>query len=1038
MRDLNIKSCISMLLMLALLLTGQAIHAQDSQANLSIIRGQVLDSYSNPVKGVYITISGQDSVYTVDEFGKFTLQVDENSVVTFNQPDYKPRIVKARKYMEAKRDLNVWLSPITFADPEVIDVLYGQSTREEYLGAASTVYTREIDKTLAQNLMYALPGTMSGFYTQQTSGFRNPSLVAAYNGSLGGNIPVMGISLYSDNSDFGVSLRGQAPVTIVDGIQRDLTSIDIENIESVSVQKDALSSILLGMRSSRGILMVTTKNPEKRGLEVSFTYKTGVESPITLPEPLPAYQYAYLLNEALLNDQKTAAYSATDFVAFRDGTDPVGNPDVNWYNTVLKKNAPSSSYNLNITGGGEVAQYYVNIGYYNREGIFISDTANTYRTNLEYERYLISSKLVINVTDNFKVTGAIMGRLEEGVQPGQGYSSILSSIYTTPNAAYPIYNPNGSYGGNVSFTNNIMSQTVNSGYLLDNGRDVMANINLDYDMKKFVEGLRFFAVANISTQNRTSISRVKRSLVFEFEPGEDGEEDIYTSYGSLSSQSNSFIPVSNLRYFYSQVALEYAKKSGEHALNAKLMADKSSVLVNYELPQQPINIAGQLKYNYANKYYAEGALNYAYFNRYAPEMRWGLFYALGLGWELSKEDFLEQAAWLDMFKLHATFGRTGNGIDNSGYYVYRQSYYSTIFDYSYPQGYSQSIGTATVENNPLANPNLTWEKAYKTDLGTTVAMFRNKLLLDVDVYYDYYYDLLQSRGKSIELLGFNYPAENIGKSLYKGLETSLTFQNNIGEFNYFISGNLSLMKSKVVFIDEQYKQEEYNKLTGQPVGAIFGLVAEGFFNSIEEIENSAVIEGFDIQPGDVKYADLNDDGVVNQYDQTILSTTKPLTWFGVTTGFEYKGFEVSALVQGVFNRSIYVADATLQAGFQAVGQSYGQAYTNMIGRWTPESAETATYPRLTAGGNTYNLNPNYWYSSLWVKDGSYMRLKNVTISYTLPSSITNRLIGAEVKVFVSGQNLYTLSAYRLVDPEVSSFTNYPIMKVISGGVNIKF
>jgi len=780
MRDQNKKSCISMLLMLAFFVTGfTALNGQDAATGLTFVRGQVLDSYSNPIRNVAISISGQDSVFAVDDFGKFTIQVDENSTVTFSQPDYEPEIVKAARYLRSKRDMQVWLTRKYVQEPEALDVVYGKTTRDEFLGAASTVYTNELNTTLAQNLMYTLPGTMSGFYTQQVRGFRNPSAAVAYSWSFTGNIPTMGVALFNDNSDFTIQVRGQTPVIMVDGIERDLTSIDIENIESVSVQKDALSSILLGMRSSRGLLMVTTKNPEKKGLEVSFTYKTGIESPIILPEPLSSGQYAYLLNEALLNDQKSAAYDAEDYVAFTGGTDPVGHPDNNWYQSVLKSYAPSSSYNLNITGGGDVAQYYVNMGYYNREGLFITDPANSYNTNLEYSRYLISSKLVINVTENFKVTGAIMGRLEEGAQPGEGFSTILSSIYNTPNGAYPINNPNGSYGGNVSFNNNLMSQVINSGYLLDNGRDVMANINLDYDLHRFVKGLRFLAVANISTQNRTSIVRNKRSLVYEYDPGDEDTAPTYTSYGTLSSQSNSFVPVSNLRYFYSQVALEYTRKSGDHNFNAKLLADKSSVLVNYELPQLPVDLATQLKYNYAGKYFVEGGLNYAYFNRYSPGMRWGLFYAGGLGWELSKEDFLKDAAWLDQFKLRATFGKTGNGIDNAGYYTYTQSYYTSIFTVSYPQGYSQSIGNGTSENEPLANPYLTWEKAYKVDLGTSISLFSNKLQLEADYYRDFYYDILQSRGKSIELLGFTYPNENIGKNLYTGFESTLTFHNNI-------------------------------------------------------------------------------------------------------------------------------------------------------------------------------------------------------------------------------------------------------------------
>ena len=196
---------------------------------------------------------------------------------------------------------------------------------------------------------------------------------------------------------------------------------------------------------------------------------------------------------------------------------------------------------------------------------------------------------------------------------------------------------------------------------------------------------------------------------------------------------------------------------------------------------------------------------------------------------------------------------------------------------------------------------------------------------------------------------------------------NLTYQDNIGNFHYYIYANWSQMASKVLYMDEQYKQEKYSIQTGQPVGAVYGLLADGFYNSVEEIENSPVIEGFEIQPGDIRYKDLNEDGVVNLYYHTLLTSDKPLSWYGITTGFEFRGFEFNIVFQGVYNRDIYVGDGILQAGFQSYGQSYGQAYSHMINRWTPETTETATYPRLSAGGNAYNLNPNYWYTSFWIK-----------------------------------------------------------------------
>ena len=376
-------------------------------------------------------------------------------------------------------------------------------------------------------------------------------------------------------------------------------------------------------------------------------------------------------------------------------------------------------------------------------------------------------------------------------------------------------------------------------------------------------------------------------------------------------------------------------------------------------------------------------------------------------------------------------------MDNSGYYGYRQTFSSNVAA-GYPMGTNLGMGNLTTENTPLANPYLTWEKAYKLNVGVDLSLFNNRLKLTADYYNDKYFDLLQSRGKSIQLIGQYYPAENIGKVRRFGGELSLTYQDRVSNFNYYISANWSCDQSKLLYMDEQYVPEEYLRQTGRPVGVMYGLVADGFFTSKEEIENSPVIEGFkNIQPGDIKYKDLNGDKVINEFDRTVIGGDKPYSYFGINLGFEWKGLEFSMLWQGAYNRDYYLGDVTLTEGFQQNGQFYGQAYENMLGRWTPETAETATFPRLTAGGNNYNRG-NGWNSSFWLRSGNYIRLKNISLGYNLPDSFCrNNLGGLRVKLFVNGQNLFTKSACDLVDPEVS-FTSYPLQRCISTGINIRF
>ena len=902
-------------------------------------------------------------------------------------------------------------------------------TKSNTLGASSTVYTNDLIKYQSATILTGLQGRLKGLNVAPFRGMQLLRTDANTKSDIVGAIPNVGGGIYGDNSEFLISARGQSPVAIVDGVERDLYSIDPEAIESVTIQKDALSNMFLGMRSSRGALIITTKNPDaKGGFHLSLTGKFGISSALKSgPNPLSAYQYAYLLNEALLNDGKSPLYTYDDFEAYRNGTSPYLHPDVNWKDAIMNNSTTSQAYNLNVTGGGRVAQYFVSLGYYSENGLFKTSDANSYNTNFKYNRYLITSKVNINVTDEFKVSMSLMGRIEEGNQPGgisgTGYSDLLSNVWQTPNNAYPVLNPNGTYGGNASYTQNLYAQTTGSGYISSNTRDVVGTINLKYDFDKLVRGLSVGATGNISSQVRNAIVRTKQAQVFQYSITQQGNE-AYDKYGDVSSQTNSYRSVSTYQYMYGKMYVDWERQFGMHGVKASLWGDTRTILNNYDLPMIPSNIGQKVEYNYDNKYFAQAAVTESYYNRYDNGRRWGTFWAVGLGWDISKEKFME-ASKIDQLKLRATYGHTGNGIDNAGYFSYLKRY-NEDGGFWYSNGTSMSNGGSVSEISPLANTLLTWEKGRKVNVGLDLTLLKNRLTLSADYYNDYYYDILQSRGKSIQLLGIAYPAENIGKTRYYGLETQLSWQDHIGKVNYYVSANWSMEQNKRLFMDEQYVPYDYLKMTGQPTGTIYGLVATGFLTAKDIADGYPVMNGFNnIQAGDVKYKDMNGDGEINEFDRTVIGGDKPTCYFGIDLGFEWKGLEVTALIQGAYNRDLYNSDRTLLEGFQVIGQSYGQAYTNLLNRWTPETAETATYPRLTAGGNMYNYGNN-WNSSLFVQNGNYIRLKNATVSYKLPENFCrNYLGGLRVKIFVQGQNLLTWSRTRLQDPEVT-FTSYPL------------
>ena len=1011
----------------------------DPAAATNQVTGKIVDEYGIAVPQVVLRTIDKDSVTATGQDGKFTFNLDENKTLYLYHPQFYVEKVNFTP-ADITAEMKVTLREKFLKDPDEINVLFDTANKDHFLGAASTIYTNQLTTTLQQTYVHALPGRLAGLYTEQYRGIRDPQTLANtdFNVYTGAGIPLPGQrAITADNSQFTLNLRGQNPVVIVDGVQRDLSSIDPQTIESISVQKDALSSILLGMRSSRGMLLVNTKNPDKEGFRLSFTTETGFQQSMNLPKPLPAYMYAYLLNEGLQRNGLSPVYTQDDFQKFKDGSSPYTHPDVNWYSKAIKNNAPLSIYNLNVNGGGKTARYFLSLGYYTQDGFFKSSDKYDYETNQTLDRYLVSTKIDIDVTDDFEVGLSLFGRVEDGNQPGAGTGNILQAIYNTPNNAYPVLNPNGSYGGARPFTRNIWEMTTNSGYLQDNKRDVLATVNLDYDFNKFVKGLSFTSISSISVQNRTAISRVKQAQVYDYSLNDNGSET-YSVYGTISPQTNNFISVGNSRYFYGQAALNYKRSFGNHNVEAKALVDQYVVTTNYDLPNRPADIAGTVKYNYGEKYFAEAAINRSYYNGYRPGQQWGTFYAFGLGYDIAKENFMKDVSWLNKLKLRAVYGKTGNGIDNAGYYNWRQAFSTTnAFDgNAYQQGFSNSTGVAVVENGPLFNPNVTWEKGNKFNVGADISLLDNHLTIAADYYYDKYSDLLQVRGKSIELLGFTYPSENIGKNLYKGGEIVVTYQNNIGDFNYYVSANWSQQASERLYFDEQFKPYDYNKITGKPVNTIFGYVADGFFQSREEIQQSATLNNNTIQPGDIKYKDLNGDGVINDFDVTAIGNTKPLSFYGLEAGFNYKGFDVNVLVQGVYNRDVIYNNDIMQAGFIDTNQSYGQAYEPVIGRWTPETAGSATTPGIRPGVNVFfNPSPNFSNSSsFFVNSGDYFRLKNFTLGYTFPKILT----GIQIRVFAQGLNLLTVTPFKWGDPEVASFMSYPNQRIFSGGVNIKF
>lgn len=1040
--------------------------AQAAYAQTSGVGGLVTDEYGKPLAGVLVYTKGGHESAVTDAGGHYHLAATVGQTIVFNAAHFDieqrrpksdtlmPVRLTSRFRRDPQLDAKTAISKgdtiiIPEGGDQKIDVLYERTDRESFLGSISTVDKKALEATPASNYLFALQGRLAGLNITQTSGFQSFAIDSLTKSDILGNIPTYTTGAGpSDNTQFNIVLRGhmassgQNPIAIVDGVQRELYNVDPNTIQSISILKDPLSNLFLGQNSSRGTLIITTNEPQRGPTRLSITAESGIQKPLGLPAPLPAYQYAYLLNEALLNDGKNPAYTQADFDAYRNHTDPLGHPDVNWFHTILRSAPSLSRLHLNAAGGTGIARYMISLSYMNDQGIFTTSNANSYNTNAGVQRYLINSKVDVDVNKYFTMRLQVMGRLQDANEPGATTSTVLNSLLATPNNAYPVKNPDGSYGGSVNYPTNLMAQAVASGYALDHVRDVISNVTLNYKLDRVTRGLWVRGSGNVSVESETNMNRSLQTSVYQAVVGQDTS---YRHWGASVAQISRYNTGAWARYRYVQLATGYDRRFGEHSVSGELMFDQKRALLNYDLPAELTNFAGKVAYSYKGRYFIQGAANESGYNRYEPGKQYGLFYAGGLGWDVTREDFFHKLApWIDHLKLRATYGRTGNAnVDYYGYYIWREHFGQVAPTYAMGSTYAFQNNTLAeggpVGNQYLPNSNATWEKADKLDAGIDLAFFRNRLLLTADYYHERYYDVMQSRGDNLTLIGINYPAENIGRDLYEGLEVEVTYQDHIGHVNYFVSGNAAAQKSKVLFMDEQYEQNSWNVHTGRPVGQMFGYVAQGLFQTAADAASSPSLPGYTQHAGDIKYKDLNGDGVIDQFDLAPITRNLPLVTYGLSAGVSYKGIEVSALLQGVANRPAYIDQAYINYGFFSTGNTYSQAYTPALGRWIPETGTKATAPRLTAGGNQQNGQAfiNSFASSYYVKNGDYFRIKNVILSYTIPYRWLRRAKFGGVKVFVNAQNLWTWAAVRGMDPEVS-LPSYPLARVVNAGVNVKF
>lgn len=860
------------------------------------------------------------------------------------------------------------------------------------------MYSNDLQKTIVSPIYGTFTGRLAGLLTSQNSG--EPG-----------------------NDGYSLSLRGQEPLVLLDGVAQSFSSINPEQIESVTVLKDALATAMLGIRGANGAILITTKKGHVGPQTISFKALGGVSQPTYLPQTLDAYNYSVLFNEALSNAGRPEAYSSEALEAYRTGSDPLRYPNINWQDEILKKHTAYSRYNLEIAGGRTSARYFVSMDYLNQPGLFNTQNDALYNTNSSYKRYVLRSNVQVDLSKSITTTLGIFGRLQETNEPGATTSTLYSNIISTPANAYPIFNSNGSYAASTNYRYNIYAQNYESGYRPGQTRDFRIDLSIKGKLDAIAKGLWIKTSGTINSYLVQSINRSKNAILFMENMSANGESS-YFQFNDPGDQSNSISTDSQNRVFYTEVAVGYSTKVNKNNFEGQILANNDFRHINRDLPYNIKGVSAKGAYNYDEKYIAEVALAYnGTKERYPTGKGFGFFPAVGVGYVISNEDFLKDINWLTNLKFRSSFGRVGNF--NTSYYGYNQ-YYNTTGGYNFGDTPASAGGIA---QNTIANTFLTWEKADKFNIGLDASMLKNKLSFTAEYFNNKYFDQLQSIGNNTAITGVDYANQNIGISRYSGLEFDVNYKNKIRDFNYFIAPNLTILKTKVVYQDEVSREYSYQFRTGMPVGQRFGYISDGLFQSEAEILNSPTPSDYGIKPGDIKYLDLNNDGFINADDQTAIGTTKPSIYYGVNLGLNWKNFDFSALLQGMFNNDVYLSGSYMWA-FQGI---QGQAFEHHLNRWTPTTAATATYPRLSLGNN---LN-NDAVSSYWVKSGDYLRLKSIELGYKLPTPLVKKVRLSGVRVFINGTNLFTFSGLDHMDPENYNAL-YPIQKMLNAGLNVKF
>lgn len=978
-----------------------------SKALRQQVKGKVLDEKGEPIIGATVTEEGTSNGTITDYDGMFTLEASKDGILTISYIGYKSQQVS----IAGKDMVAVTLKEDMEQLDEVVVVGYGSQKKVNLTGAVSTVNVKMLENRTGSDPYNMLTGQIPGVTIVQNSGQPGADM---------GNLRVRGIG----------TLGNADAMVIIDGVESSVNNVNPNDIATISVLKDAAASSIYGVRAANGVILITTKRGTVGKPIISYSGYVGWQDACRLPKYLDSYNYALLLNEAYRNDGASVPYSSENLETIKNGSDPDHFANSNQVDAVLSEQGIFHNHHLSVVGGKEEIKYSLAAGFYKKDGLM---------PNMSYNRFNLRSNIDSKINDRLDVQLNISASRDDRKSPATHkvydpdtdlWNIMYHAFRESP--LTPIRFQNGNYGLYLNEHNSVAEANLSGESHIYNTY-FQGNAGFTY---KIIKGLTLKGNA-AATFNLQDIYVDQKRMDFY---SAESTEPIKSTRSMVSNQDKKSLEI-NL-----QAYLDYNRTFGKHTIKGLLgysqirneyrllKASRKDLPTNNSLGEIDAgdittqetggnsvayalrSVFGRVNYGFDDRYLLEANLRYDGSSRFPKNNRFGLFPSFSFGWRISEEDFFK-ADFVDNLKLRASWGQLGNQeIDDYLFY----NTYSFGYDYSFGNTLFSGISI----NDVMANTAITWEKTDQMDVGVDADFWGGKLSLTGDFFLKNTHAILLKLPIP-DLVGVSAPMQNAGKVRNIGFELALTHRNQVNRFRYSTSFNFSYVKNEIIDLNGG---DTPGRSVGDPVDNIYGYVCEGIFKSQEEIDNSPK-QVWGAVPGDLKYADINNDGVVNQNDRKSLGSTFPKINFGLRVNCEYRNFDLTMLLQGAGMVKGVTAGEISQAFMNG-----GKVTEEWLDRWTPENVN-ASYPRLTLSGSSRN----YMTSSFWVQNASYLKMRNLQIGYTIPKNILSHLGVSNLRLYCSIDNLFTISKFKGLDPEmVTTQTMYPLTRNYSFGINLSF